>query len=187
MERRKFFAGALVAPVAGTVLAQQRPVAEMPKLETALPGDVGVFAPRFLAPAQFATLGRLAEVLMPTPEAGVGAREAKAAEFLDFYLGLALPDRQQVYLKGLDALEAVAKKKYQKSYEAVSVEQANELLAPLKQPWSPEPPADALTRFLQVAKADVRTATLNSKEFNASNVGGARRPGGVGLYWKRLD
>lgn len=196
MRRRKFFASAAAVPAAGTLLAQQAPAPprgfgqtmEVPKLDVGVADDVSSPKPKYFSAAQFAALSRLAEILMPTPEGGLGAKEAQAAEFLDFLISQSLPERQQVYLKGLDALNAAAKQKHQKAFDGVSEEQANGLLAPLRQPWTYEPSSDPLTRFLHTAKADVRTATQNSKEFNQSaNAGGARRVGGVGLYWYPLD
>ncbi len=66
--------------------------------------------------------------------------------------------------------------------------QANELLSPLRAPWTFDPPADSLTHFLQTAKGDVRTATMNSREFVAAGASGGRRGfGGQGLYWYPLD
>lgn len=178
-----------MVPVAGTVLAQQagRPM-EVPKLDVAVAEEVAAGKPKYFSAAQFAALSRLAEILMPTPEGGVGAKEAKAAEFLDFLIGQSLPARQQVYLKGLDALEAAAKRKYKQSFISLSEAEAGEVMSPLRQPWTYELPADPLTHFLQVVKADVRNATQNSKEYSQqASSGGARRPGGIGLYWYPLD
>ncbi|MBZ2184051.1 MAG: gluconate 2-dehydrogenase subunit 3 family protein [Bryobacter sp.] len=189
MKRRRFFQSALAAPAAGNLLAQQSGPAgsELPKLEISPAEAVGEYTPRFFSAGQFASLARLAEVLMPGPEGGVGAPEAKAAEFLDFLLSQSLPERQQLYLKGLDALNAEARRKQHQSFATVSLEQANALLEPLRKPWSYEPPADLMTRFLQAAKADVRTATINSREFNAGQSAGSRRPAGIGLYWKAIE
>ncbi len=171
------------------MLAQQGPPrqqAELPKLEVGMADDVASMQPGYFSAAQFAALSRLAEILVPTPEGGVGAKEARAAEFLDFLIGQSPSERQQVYLKGLDALNAQARQKHQKMFDAVSEAQAVSLMEPLRKPWTYEPSPDVLTRFLQTAKADVRTATQNSKEFNLNGGGGARRPGGVGMYWYPL-
>jgi hypothetical protein len=189
MRRRKFFQGALAAPVAGPLLGQQgsTTAGELPKLETSRAEAVGDSVGRYLPAALFASLSRLAEILMPGTEGGVGAKEAKAAEFLDFLLSQSMPERQQLYLKGLEALNTEARKKHQQNFSALALEQANALLEPLRKPWSYEPAADPLTRFLQAAKADVRTATLNSREFNAAQSGGSRRAAGIGLYWKVIE
>ncbi len=200
MKRRKFFASAAAVPAAGSLLAQQAPAPpagappgaggramEVPKLETGIADDVAEYRPKFFNAAQMATLRKLAEILVPTPEGGVGAKEAGAAEFLDFLIGASQAERQSVYLKGLDALNAAAKGKHQKTFDQVGEAEAVALLAPLKKPWTYEPSTDVLTRFLHTAKADVRTATLNSKEYNQNGGGGARRGGGTGLYWYPLD
>jgi hypothetical protein len=192
MRRRKFFASAVAMPAVGTVLAQQGPPGarpmETPKLEVAVAEDVAGAGRRYFSAAHYVALGRLAEILVPTPDGGVGAKEAKAVEFLDFLIGQSLPERQQVYLKGLDALNAAAKQKHSKMFDVLSDAQASELMAPLRKPWTFEPSADPLTRFLQTAKADVRNATQNSKEFSIhASAGGARRTGGVGMYWYPLD
>lgn len=197
MKRRKFFQGAAALPAAGAMLAQQAPAPapggpmsrpmEVPKLETGVADEIAAYRPKYFSAAQYAALKQLAAILMPTPEGGVGASEAGAAEFLDFLIGQSLPDRQQVYLKGLDALNAASKQKHQKTFDALTEAQAADVLAPLRQPWTFEPSNDALTRFLQTAKADVRNATQNSKEFSLNSSGGARRQGGVGLYWYPLD
>ncbi len=161
---------------------------EVPKLDVAVAEDIAAYSPKFFSPSHYAALSRLAEILYPTPDGGVGAKEARAAEFLDFLLSQSLPDRQQVYLKGLDALNAAARQKHQKSFDQTSEAEANSLLAPLRKPWTYEPSPDPLTRFLQTAKADVRTATQNSKEFSLSTAStGTRRMGGTGLYWYPLD
>jgi hypothetical protein len=200
MKRRKFFASAAAVPAAGSMLAQQAPTPpagappgaggramEVPKLETAIADDAAEYHPKFFNAAQMATLRKLAEILMPAPEGGVGAQQAGAAEFLDFLIGASQAERQSVYLKGLDALNAAAKSKHQKTFDQVGEAEAMALLAPLKKPWTYEPSPDVLTRFLHTAKADVRTATLNSKEYNQNGGGGGRRGGGTGLYWYPID
>ena len=201
MKRRKFFASTAAVSAVGSLIAQQGPPVgpggvgqggarasqELPKLETSVADVVGEMEPRYFNAAQFAALSTLAEILAPTPENGVGAKEAHAAAFLDFLIGQSLPDRQQVYLKGLDALNAQAKQRYQLAFNQLAEAQAVMLLEPLRKAWTYEPPTDPLTRFLHEAKADVRTATQNSREFNTLNPGNSRRFGGVGLYWYPLD
>ena len=46
---------------------------------------------------------------------------------------------------------------------------------------------DPLARFLVAAKQDVRTATMNSREWNTAGAAGGRRTGGTGLYWYPID
>ncbi|WP_031499267.1 gluconate 2-dehydrogenase subunit 3 family protein [Bryobacter aggregatus] len=190
MKRRKFFAQAAAIPAAGSLLAQQgaptppgapnRAAMELPKLDVGISDDVATMAPKFFNAAQFAALKRLSEILVPTPEGGVGAKEANAAEFLDFLIGQSPADRQHVYTAGLNVLVAAG-------FSKMNDAQAAAALAPLRKPWTFEPSSDPLTRFLQTAKADVRNATQNSKEFSVANASASRRFGGVGLYWYPLD
>ena len=118
-----------------------------------------------------------------------GAVECHAPEFLDFLLSESLPDRQEVYRSGLDALNAQSRKLHKLPFAEVGDSEASGLLSPLRQPWTYELPKDPLARFLVTAKADVRTATTNSREYAMSggSGGGGRRNSGQGMYWNPLD
>lgn len=161
---------------------------EMVKLDTSIPDAAAEMLPHFFTPAQFAALRKVSEVLMPPANGHPGALEAKAAEFLDFLIGESPADRKEVYRAGLDALNAQAKKQYSKTFAELDTSQCDALLAPLRQPWTFEIPTDAASRFLRVAKQDVRTATINSREYlTAAGAGAGARRGGGGLYWYPLD
>lgn len=110
-------------------------------------------------------------------------------EFLDFLISESPAERKKIYQTGLDLLNAQAKKRFDKTFADVDATQAAAILAPLREPWTYDPPSDPLSSFLRTAKRDVRTATLNSREFAnaASAAGGRRQQGGVGLYWYPLD
>lgn len=162
--------------------------AETPKIETAIADDAAEMNPRFFTAPQFAALRHLSDILMPRIRNAPGALDAHAPEFLDFLIGQSPADRQQVYRAGLDALNGQAKKQFNKTFADLDASQASSLLAPLRQPWTFDPPSDSLAHFLREAKQDVRVATLNSREYSASAGGtGSRRMGGVGLYWYPLD
>lgn len=197
MKRRKFIqtlaaAPAIAVPASLEINAQspagaQRPQEEAPKLETASLDAAGETTPRFFSAPQFAALKKLSEILMPPLNNMPGATDAGAPEFLDFLIGKSPADRQQLYKGGLDALNAQATKRFGKAFAEVTEAQAVELLAPLKQPWTYEPPADPFARFLREAKVDVRTATMNSREYTAAGSTGGRRGGGLGQYWYPID
>lgn len=143
-------------------------------------------APHFFTAVQFATFRKLSAVLMPSINEAPGAVEARAPEFLDFLLSQSPHERQTLYKTGIDLLNTAAKKRYSKPFSELDDAQAGTLLSPLKEQWTYELPADPLARFLRAAKADVRTATLNSKEYALAGAGG-RRGAGMGLYWFALD
>lgn len=193
MKRRRFIQTVAAAPAmaipATTPAAQpaaQRPQAEAPKLELAPLDAVGDTTPRFFSAVQLATLRKLSDILMPAMNGMPSALEAGAPEFLDFLIGASAADRKQLYKNGLDTLQTQAQKKFGKAFADLNESQIGELLAPLRKAWTYEPPADPFARFLREVKADVRTATINSREYSTAGAAG-RRGGGMGQYWYPID
>lgn len=184
----------MALPITAELHAQQgapaRPAPtteDAPKLEIAALDVGGETVPRFFSAPQFAALRKLSDILMPPLNGLPGALEAEAPEFLDFLIGKSPADRQQLYKAGLDALNAQALRQFKQAFAEVDEAQAATLLAPLRQPWTYEPPADPFARFLREAKQDVRTATQNSRAYVAAGATGGRRGGGMGQYWYPLD
>ena len=166
------------------------PAAEDPKLEVVTPAEAGDPMPRFFTTEQFSALRHLSAILAPSLNGAPGAVDCHAAEFLDFLCSESLPDRQQLYRAGLDALNAQSRQRFGKPFSGVDDAQANALLEPLRRPWTYDLPAEPLTAFLLTAKSDVRTATTNSREFVTAAGSGRRppygRPGPV-LEFARLN
>lgn len=201
MKRRRFLqtiaaAPAIALPVVPAATAQQpasagspppRPAEEGPKLEYSPHDATAEIVPRFFNAEQFAALQKLSGLLMPPFKEAPGALEAQVPQFLDFLIGESPAERQQLYRGGLDELNAQAAKRFNKAFAELNRTQASELLAPLGQPWTYEPPADPFARFLRAAHQDVRTATMNSQEYNAANAAAGRRAGGIGQYWYRIE
>lgn len=198
MKRRHFIqtlaaAPGVAVPLASEPLAQSpagqqiRPAEEAPKLDITPHDAVAEMTPRFFNPLQFAALRKLSNILLPPLNGMPGALDAGAPEFLDFLISKSAADRKQLYTAGLNTLNAQATKKFGKAFAEVSEEQAAELLAPLRQPWTYEPPADPFARFLREVKQDVRTATMNSREYTTAGSSGGRRGGGIGQYWYPID
>ena len=192
MKRRRFVQALIAAPAVPAALAQQpAPPAPAPSLEgipkigIAVPDAGAETVAKFFSKEQFAALRRVSEILMPPGAGGAGspgALDAGAPEFLDFLIGASDAARQRVYRSGLDALNAQARKNFNKSFSDLDASQAESLMSALHQPWGYQPPADPAAEFLQSAKQDVRTATLNSREYSVG-----RRFAGSGLYWYPLD
>lgn len=161
---------------------------EVPKLATSLADDAGATVTHFFDAQQLAALKRLSEVILPPLNNAPGAIDAGAPAFLDFLLSESPAERQHLYRSGLDHLNAQSRSRFKKPFSETDAAQAVELLAPLRAAWTYDEPADPLARFLRAAKQDIRTATMNSKEYSASaSAGGGRRFGGAGLYWYPLD
>lgn len=194
MKRRRFIQTVAAAPaiaIPATAAAAQpaapRPQAEAPKFELSPLDAVGDTTPRFFSAVQLASLRKLSDLLMPAMNGMPGALEAGAPEFLDFLIGASAADRKQLYKNGLDTLQTQAQKKFGKAFADLNETQAGELLAPLRKPWTYNPPTDPFERFLREVKADVRTATINSREYSTAGSGGGRRGGGMGQYWYPID
>lgn len=193
MKRRRFIQTVAAAPAIAIPAtapeaqpAAPRPQAETPKFELSSLDAVGDTTTRFFSAVQLATLRKLSEVLMPAMNGMPGALEAGAPEFLDFLIGASAADRKQLYKNGLDALQTQAQKKFGKAFADLNETQAGELLAPLRKAWTYNPPTDPFERFLRDVKADVRTATINSREYSTAGSAG-RRGGGMGQYWYPID
>jgi hypothetical protein len=200
MKRRRFIQALAAAPAAPALIAQTAPAPSVAKgipnasndapLLYAAPDTAAEPVLHFFTAPQLAALRRLSDLLMPAgsgPNGAPGALDAKAPEFLDFLLGQASPDRQQLYHLGLDALNALARRRFAKSFSGVDAAQADILLAPLREPWTYDAPADPVAAMLRAAKDDVRRATTNSREWNVAAAAGRTRGGGAGLYWLPLD
>lgn len=143
--------------------------------------------PGYFSKDQFEALGRLASLIMPANGDLPGAREAGAAEFLDFLISKSPAERQKLYRDGLDRLNADARKAGGKSFAAITDEQAVQILAPLKKPWTYADPVDPFERFLRAAKEDAIRATFNSREYVAAASARSRSAGGTGSYWYPID
>jgi hypothetical protein len=185
MKRRRFFQAVAAAGAVPALVGQQPQASQAgtPKLETAVADTAAETLPHFFTAQQFAALRKLSDILQPSVNGTPGALEAKAPEFLDFLISESPADRKQLYRDGLDVLVKAG-------FIDADVAKATSILAPLRAPWTYDLPADPLARFLRAAKQDVRTATVNSREYNsagASAGGGSRRFGAQGLYWVSLD
>ena len=195
MKRRHFVRALIATPVTPTLLAQQPSTApaqvriaeEAPKLDVAMADQASDPVPHFFTQQQYATLRRLCDVLMPPGESSPGSLAVGVPEFLDFLIGESPAEKQQLYRAGLDSLNVAARKRHAKAFVDVDGAQADGLLGPLHSAWTYEEPSDPLSRFLRAAKADVRTGTLNSREYSAAASTGGRRGGNAGLYWYSLD
>lgn len=201
MRRRGFVKALAAVPAAPLLLAQQpapapanrvtpvpSPVDELPVLTPSVPDAAAEMMPRFFSPARLSALRKVSDLLMPAMNGAAGALDAKAPEFLDFLIGQSPADRQRVYQAGLDALNQQAMTRFSKPFADLDATQADVFLASLRQPWTFDDPADPIAAFLRVAKQDIRTATVNSREYSAAApTGGGRRFSGGGLYWYPLD
>ena len=160
--------------------------------EAALPltlgDDVGDPAAHFFRAEEMAAFRRLAEVVVPRTRTP-GAIDAGAPEFLDFYIARSGADRQNLYREGLARLTAEAQRRFQKPFVELAAADIDRLLAPLREPWTPEAPADPLARFLRAAKEDLFRATVNSHAWALATEGRRRGAlsGAGATYWYPVE
>jgi len=186
MKRRQAIQALLGAPA---IAAIPVPAAaqEIPKLATTNPEAVGEAVAHFFTAPQMAALRRLGDLLVPRMANRPGAREAKAAEFLDFLLSQSPADRQQLYRAGLNRLQSEARNGSKAAFEDLTPQQADAILAPLHAAWTYAAPTDPFAFFLREVKEDLLTATANSREFADAQTAAGRRGTGVGTYWYPVE
>ena len=187
MNRRTILKSLVAAQTAAILPAQtqqspakERVVDETPKVELSVPDGNAEPVAKFFTKDQFAALNRLCDLFEPSSGKLPGAREARAAEFLDFLLSVSPPERQSLYRTGLDRLNTPH------AFASLSEAQAGELLGSLRRPWTYEDPSDPLENFLRAAKIDIMEATRNSFEYISVASKGSRRAAGIGEFWYPL-
>jgi hypothetical protein len=181
MKRRKLLQSVAALPLAPAALSQTPAATPAqtstqegpPEFATIPPGSVGQAVPRFFTSDQFKALEWLADLLMPAVNERPGAKQAGAAQFLDFLISQSPPERQQLYRNGLDRLHREG------FSEAV--------LNPLTASWTYDGPRDEFAQFLLAAKEDVMRATYNSREFAAAMSQVSRGFSGSGYYWTTIE
>jgi hypothetical protein len=143
---------------------------------------------QFFSASQRATLKRLSELFQPPYDGYPGATEAGAPEFLDFLIGASPEYRQRLYTSGLDRLDAEAKKHFGKSFGEVDDAQADQLIRPWLHTWmNDHPPVEPYARFINLAHADIRTATMNSQAWADAALKAGKPTPNVDLYWYPVD
>jgi|UPI00036316EC hypothetical protein len=219
MKRRNFVQNLLLAPVAPAVAAaatqtpspqpaiHQKPATEpktpvrerpwgphdVPKLDLTGVDLTGQPAPHYFTAAQFATLRKLGALFVPPLKSNPGALEAQAPEFLDFLIGASPDDRQNLYRFGLDSLDSQSRDQFQKPFCDLDAQQADRILRPLLvvRPWAEDFPSDPLQKFIAQVHEDLRTATMNSREWAAASEKSGRHFTrgfrGSGYYWFPID
>ena len=183
-----------VAPVPAPARApqQMRSGSTVPKFDLTEPDSVAETTTGYFAPAQFAALTKLAEILIPPIKNNPGAIDAHAPEFLDFLISRSPASDQTLYRNGLDGLNASAKRHFQKPFSALDAKQADAIIRPLlvARAWDREEPNDPMKRFMTRAHADLMRATTNSAEWAASagaSGGRGRFNSGKRMCWKPID
>lgn len=204
MERREFLrAMAVLAATPKWLLAQQSSNAapavpapvpwtlglnpRTPLPQTTIPDAASETVTSFFSQGQMETLVRLADVMVPSTADHPGALTAKTPEFLDFLIGHSPAVRGSLYVAGLNWLDAQAKLKYGEAFAQLEASQVDALVKPWLRTWMTDhPPAELHAAFINIAHADIRTATMNSEVWFES-LDDRRQEGTMQLYWSPIE
>ena len=122
------------------------------------------FAPRFFTPAEFRTVGILADMIIPRDERSGSATDAGVPEFMDFTM-TDRPGNQKWMRSGLAWLDAQSTTRFGKPFADVSVAQREQVLNDVAWPArAPATMADGVTFFN-------RFRDLTSSGFWSSRIG----------------
>ncbi len=155
-------------------------------LATVAADQVAALTPRYLTGVQFATLRRLSDLLFPALAPNPGALAAQAPEFLDNYLAVCATDRQRLYRDGLDDLDKQSQFRFKKRFAELTAVEADAIVKPLFKVRGPTMSVVDLGPFINRVHQDVRTATMNSPQWNAAQAA-AGNPVTRLLYWRNVD
>jgi hypothetical protein len=177
-------------PIAPGPVPWMRGLIDVKPLEmgTLVPDAVAQTEAHFFNEQQTKTLRRLCALLMPPMKGRPGALDAGAPEFLDFLTGVSPRDRRQMWLDGLDWLDAEARRKSGGSFAAATDAQADAVIRPWLRAWMTDhPPTEPNARFINLAHSDIRMATINSEAWSEAGRAQGRGTAGVDLYWYPVD
>lgn len=160
---------------------------EFPMLDEIAPDAAGAGMRRFFSEPQLAALSHAADLIFPPVNGMPGALAADAPLFLDFLLSQSDATRQKLFREGAEKLNASAHARLSKPFASLNATEAAAILAPLKEPWTYNPPADPFAHFLRELKADVFRAVGNSRERAGKQSAGRRGGAGLNTFWHGLD
>jgi len=175
-------APALPAPVPWTLGLNPR----TPLPQTTVSDAVATTIPSYFSAVEMATLSHLSDVFMPKGERP-GALDAETPAFLDFLIGHSPAVRGSLYKSGLRWLDAQAQRKFKKPFARLSDIEAGQILKPWLRTWMTDhPPMETHADFVNIAHADIRTATTNSRQW-LDSLDEGRRDQRSQLYWSPIE
>ena len=205
MQRRDFVRAMVAAAATPKMLLLAQTASSAPPLAAPVPWTLGLSGKtplpttqiadvvaqadlRFFTPVQMATLERLSDILVPPLGDKPGALAAGTPAFLDFFVGSSPADSRKMYQDGLDWLDAEAKRQFSMPFAQLESAQADRILQPWMRAWMTDhPPTEAHADFINIAHAEIRTATVNSKAWSDAPVSYTQGTTPVGLYWYPIE
>ena len=204
MQRRDFVRAMIALGVAPEIWAQQvaNPVppppapvpwtlglnAKTPLPHTRAADTIALTDPTFFSAGQMDALTHLCDVFMPPVGEKPGALAADTPAFLDFLISKSPDPRRALYTGGLDWLNGVSQKDYGVAFSKLDPTQTHAVIEPWLRTWMADhPPTEAHASFINVAHADIRTATLNSSAWILALGQEDQDWVTSGLYWSPVE
>lgn len=173
----------LPAPVPWTLGLNPR----TPLPQTTVADAIADPMPSFFSATQMATLSKLADVMLPRTEKHPGALDAATPQFLDFLIGHSQAAREKLYIDGLNWLNTQSQLKYKKPFAQLDTPQVDAIVKPWLRPWMTDhPPAQTYADFVNIAHADIRTATMNSQVW-FETLSPKTQESSMQLYWSPIE
>ena len=116
---------------------------------------------RFFTPDQNALVDCIAEMIIPADERSGGASEAGVSLFIDGLVADSEPAEQQAWPRALAALDAEAKKRFQKPFVECATEQRDRILGELAA--KEDDPQSELERFFVKIKRQTVSGYYTSR------------------------
>lgn len=105
---------------------------------------------KFFAPAEFAAIEILSELIIPADDRSPGAREAQVASFIDLMISESSPETKKLWRDGIAAIDRMSMKEDKKPFAAASEKQQLEILDKIARNESK--PQTLEERFFKAAK-----------------------------------
>jgi len=143
MERRELFKILAATAAASPASAQHQ--------HGAAALDLSSYKPRFFSAAEYQTLDRLCEIIIPADEHSPGAQQAQVRFFIDVMVQHSDAQNQQRWRAGLKVVEDAAKASFGKSFSEGSAKQQDAIVARMAQ--NEGSPKTELERFFGPLKS----------------------------------
>ena len=112
--------------------------------------DLSSYQPRFFSAAEYATLDRLCEIVMPADGQSPGAQQAQVRYFIDVMVQYSDPQNRQRWRSGLKAVENAAQASFGKPFVEGSAKQQDAIVS--RMAMNEGSPKNELERFFGLLK-----------------------------------
>jgi hypothetical protein len=124
IERRELF-----KVLGATLMATRQGAAQHEHGPPAAAVNIEDYAPRFFSAAQYRTIDRLTDIIIPSDDQSPGAHAAGVRFYVDTVLHYADAGTQQKWRSGLAAVEESARSSFNKSFGECSIQEQEHIVA----------------------------------------------------------